>query len=321
MNKFLLFNQGDFINIIIDKGFNILNNNSSNLSTNQLIYLLQDSIDSSSIIHNYKTEIYNNLDARLLNLSNSNNKGWDLFTLDYKLSNQIGYLINNSYKEYLRIFNFLFKIYKIKFKLSKIWKSSNLIFRKFNKFPNNNFLNKSQKKFHLIRYQFSSFINSVYSFIVNEIISLNFNKFNENLNTEINSISLLNNKLLPFKNNQDKKLFNLDDLILIHNDYIKSISRSKLFYNSNNSPQISEVLFKILTVLENFLNLSDDFQSLLLIHLNNPKKKLINNLKSLILKLNNEIINNFENDLTLLINLLHSSNDESLKNFAMILET
>lgn len=332
LNNFLLLNKGDLINSIIKNGLNILNNSSSNLSLNQLINLLQDSINSTSTSKNLNSKIFNRLDARLLNLNyNSNTLGWDLFTLDFKILNPINYLISSTYKEYLKIFNFLFRLSRLKIQLYESWKNSHLIIKLNSK------LSSNKRKFDLIRHQFISFLDSIYSYITIEILSINYEIFQNKISlNQNNSYSLKNNKtlLLPF-NSKSNKLFNLDDLILIHNNYIYSISKNELFFNINNSKiPINKILYQLTIIIDKFIILSNDFQLAIndfikinnLINLNSDnelvkyKSLLLDKINKIINNLNLNIVDPYENDLTLFISLLKNSNNESLKYLSQILE-
>lgn len=342
LNKFLLLSQGDLIYSIINNGCSILDEPASNLSSTQLITLLQDSIEYSSISKNYDPSIYNRLDARLLNINSASTLGWDLFTLDFKLSNQMKYLISSTYKEYLRIFNFLFKILKLKNNLSKSWKNSHSIDYKFksisshNKTKTTKKINSYQRKFDLIRHQFISFVDCIFSYISNEILSVNYTNFQNKFHPQNEkSYNLVNNKLAPFtlKNN---KAFNLDDLKEIHNDYILSISRSEMFYNEKASEMpLSRILYQLLLIIEAFVKLSTEFQSSIddlsriqkLIKLD-PTSDLhqyqsiiLTKIEKLFSKLGTDIVDLFENDLTLFIKILKSSNDESIQCLGLILES
>ncbi|KAG0681707.1 Microtubule-nucleating Tub4p (gamma-tubulin) complex component [Pichia californica] len=343
LNNFLLLNQGDLIHSIISTGSLILNQPSENLSSNQLITLLQDSIDSTSISKNYSFKIYNRLDARLLNLNlNSNSSlGWDLFTLDFKIIDSINYLISSTYKEYLKIFNFLFKILKLKYQLSESWKKSRLLtinklkLNSKSKINLNLKIKSHQRKFELIRHQFTSFIDSIYFYISNEILLINYNNFEKKFKSNFDKLyNLENNKLLPFNLKKDS-LFNLDDLKLIHDNYIYSISKSELFYNFDNSKiPINRILYQLILIIDKFIQLQSEFQSTLIdllkieelkildsnSELDQYKSFLFDKINKIFGKLGTIIVDPYENDLTLFIRLLKSTNNESLKCLGQILE-
>lgn len=337
LNNFLLFNQGDLINSIINNGFKILDQPSSTLSGNQLVNLLQESIDSTSIRFNYIPEIYNRLDARLLNINSNTSLGWDLFTLDFKLSKQVNYLVSNTYKEYLRVFNFLLRISKIKFQLSKSWKNSTCFTMKY-KMKNNKNLKIIERKFVIVRHQFISFIDLLFTFITNELLSLNYNSFKNNFkrDSDINlAYNLKNNKLLPF-NSQNKypQIFNLDELREIHDNFILSISRSELFYDKTNSDiPLSQTLSYLLSLFEKFIRISIEFESTLgdLSSLEKLKSHtdssnfeeyesvLVGKFSKIFKELEVEV-DHYENYMLILLDTLKNSKNESLKCFGILIE-
>ena len=111
LKNFLLLSSNDFIEAVIEKGSGILNEPSSNLTSNQLSTILLDAIDRSSI--KYCDESYKNrLDARVLDLTHGN-MGWEVFTLEYKINDlPISKILDYQHSsiEYLKIFNFFFKL-------------------------------------------------------------------------------------------------------------------------------------------------------------------------------------------------------------------
>lgn len=339
LKKFLLFEQGDLIDAIIEKGYTLLNENSINLSSNQLITLLQDSIDSSSVHSNIDPKIYNRIDARLLNLNLSSCLGWNVFTLDFKLLPHIDYLVKSNYKEYLRVFNFLFKLKVLDFQLSKNWKESNN--KQLNSALRNNtkfkFKIKSyQKKFNLMRHQFISFISSIFLFVQNDILSLNYNNLAQRLSNKDTLFHLKNNKLMPFSlNSTHGGNFNLDDLKEMHSQYILSISRSELFSNNSNKLPLNQILYQLVLIIEKFVNLSTEFQislkdlnhleNLSLNHINQSNlqqydKLVIDKINGIYNTLSVEIVVQFENNMSIFLNSLSSSKNQSLNALSELLE-
>lgn len=109
--KFLLMNSNDFIESIIEKGIALFNEPANSLTSNQLAKVLIESINNSSV-KSYISDYKNRLDARILDLSHGN-IGWEVFTLEYKISDLPIYHIlnyNNGTLEYLKMFNFLWKL-------------------------------------------------------------------------------------------------------------------------------------------------------------------------------------------------------------------
>lgn len=326
LKNFLLFQNGDLINALLINGSHILNESASALWSNQLITVLQDSIDSSSISKNLNPSVFNRIDARLLNLNSSDSKGWDLFTLDFKLLPQVNYIISSDYKEYLKVFNFLFKFVHLKFDLAESWKLSSTL--KLSSVLKSRKLEIYKRKFDLIKHQFTSFINTLFSFIENNILAVNFCQFLDKFNNS-NAINLENNKLLPLNTNH-RILFNLNSLKSIHKDYIHSISESTLF-----SSPINQSLYQLILIITKFNNLINEFQNSIsdlnhvvkMISTNTNDEDLTKYQNMINAKLDNmfnilsvEIVNQFEINMDCFIKLLKSSKVQDLLNLALILE-
>ncbi|OXB41029.1 hypothetical protein B1J92_L04136g [Nakaseomyces glabratus] len=142
LRNILLMGRGDLINTLITKLSSALTSSSDLLSDYSLTRILQESVQQSSLRslinrgdNNY---IINKLDARLLDLGHGA-IGWDVFTLDFIVDRPLSFVLNvnrtNGRKEYLRIFNFLWKLKKNQFYFEKESKRTKEILRTFRKFP------------------------------------------------------------------------------------------------------------------------------------------------------------------------------------------
>ena len=328
LHRFLLTFNGDLTYSILVNGSSILKNNASSLSSNQLMSILQKSLDSSSISTNLPKDVFNRLDARLLNINIESSSAIDFFTLDYKVLTPVNSIISSSYKEYLRSFNILFKLSNLKYKLSSIWKQSSIIHKKITSRK----IIKYQRKFHLIHLQFNSFIDHILFYITNEIISNNIHTFNNKFTSTI-PYSLHNNKLLPL-NIPNETLFNLQQLTSIHEDYITKISRSDLFYSSDDvNVPLNQILYHLLTIIENFTDLFNEFQTSIFdfIQWSNASNQtqqdlskfnslFTNKFESLYNSLSNKIVIEFEKIMTIFINQLSISHVENLQLLSKIIE-
>lgn len=308
LNKFLLLKQGDLINSIITNGQDTLNEPTNNLSSYKLIQILQDSIESTSVKINYPPEVFNRLDARLLNIESNGSIGWKLFTLDYHLLDEINVIIGDEYREYLRVFNFLIQIKRIEYQLSKCWVHSN----KLNKFKMNKFQSKLFIKLNILRHQFLSFIHTIYQYILIEIIDESYSKFKKQFKI---------NKKLIIKGGEiisPKNIFTFQEIKLWHKEYIESISRCELF----SSKSILPILLKeIIEIIDLFCSMNNEFdKSLRQISskmVSDELNSLVNQrFKWLMNQLNKEIVEKFEDKLNYLIFELK---DINLNELAMLL--
>lgn len=349
LHNFLLFKQGDLIQSLIVNGYERMKSSPQSLSSHQLIALLQDSIESTSIVHNYPPSEYNRLDARLLNLNVSTTMDWELFTLDFKTLPPINAIIESQYKEYLRVFNFVFKLVQIKYKLDKVWKNS------YTFGPSTTSIKGSlgsrsirhyQRKLHLITHQFSSFVSTIIAYITNELLASQYTSFRETFSPKPYNLTKdgMLYPLFPKQQRQQQQqshpIFTLDTLAHHHDEYIRSISRSALFYNTDKDKvPLNQVLYDLLMTIDAFTSLATEFQSSLtdLQQLEQLQEQganttgatsdvqryrtlLLAKLKKIHAAIGTGIVEGFERNMTLFINLLSDSTEESLRCLAHIIE-
>lgn len=122
LRDYLLMGRGDFIQAIIDNGRELLSEPSNSLTGHQLTRLLHES--ASNTTSRYELSNLGDLDARLLAIGHGN-VGWDVFTLDYRVESPLNILINDSSnqfkKDYLRVFNHLWKIQRLCDSYTQLW--------------------------------------------------------------------------------------------------------------------------------------------------------------------------------------------------------
>ncbi|GMM29274.1 Spc98 protein [Martiniozyma asiatica (nom. inval.)] len=259
LNSFLLLRQGDFIESIIIKGLNLLSKPAASLSSHNLIKLLQDSIETTTVIENYPTDVYNRLDARLLRIDARGSIGWNIFTLDYNLPKEIAYIIGTEYKEYLRFFNFAIQIKRVQYELSESWlSSSRLNLNIKTKKRQSNFGRKLQSlflKFNILRHQFLAFMHTIDQYISNEIIDRQFKEFE---NSFVSPSYEINHGVLKSLKNREMPLYTIDYLQKMHKRYIHSISRCELF--SNGEYPTAMLLKDVIDTIDVFCKMSKQFE-------------------------------------------------------------
>lgn len=92
------------------------------------------------------------MDIKLLEAS-PGDKGWDIFTLDYNVDSPIDTILSPTVmRNYLKIFNFLWRVRRVSHCLSQVWidhmKSANLIGKDRSHEP----IAKLMKKFNILRH-------------------------------------------------------------------------------------------------------------------------------------------------------------------------
>lgn len=120
LKNIMLIGSNDFVESINERGLALFNEPATSLTSGKLASLLASAIAASSVRSLPKT-FQLRIDARILDLSHGS-IGWDVFTLEYKLTEPpLELLLNNNNQntQYLRLFNFLWSIRHFLFLLNK----------------------------------------------------------------------------------------------------------------------------------------------------------------------------------------------------------
>ncbi|CCH40964.1 Spindle pole body component [Wickerhamomyces ciferrii] len=294
---YLLMGKGDFIQSIILFGSDLLNDPSSILSGHQLTKLLQDAVLSSTVRYKLKTPhlntYVNNLDARILEIGHGN-IGWDVFTLDYQLQPPIDQILNSpdntQKKEYLKVFNYLWKFKRLEYLLENEWKvqmNTRNILRK------NKVFYRRINRVVLIQNFLRGFILSVQRFIFEEIINTAYASILDDLKKSDpqsklsttktgNAFKVADDVLIPSKsymshinkspstrNDQLFKEQSMDSLKELHYGFLISITKHKLINGSSSSAKgkisnklyisqlngLTNLVFKFAVTVKEFNNL------------------------------------------------------------------
>lgn len=198
---YLLMAKGDFIESIIARGASLLSEPSSSLTGHQLTGLLQDSVLRTTSRYDLMKKsgdvegsvILNKLDARLLAVGHGN-IGWDVFTLDYRVDGPFLYLLNNSNndhkREYLRVFNHLWKIKRLGYMFAEGWKQGR---------TSRNLRNKRMRRVMLIHNFIDGLLKTIENYLLLEIIDVSrtslFSKLNKTSEIEAIAVSSTSSSL------------------------------------------------------------------------------------------------------------------------------
>lgn len=265
LKDYLFMGKGDFIQNIILNGADVLNDPSNSLSGHQLTKILREAVMSTTVRHmlskSDENNVVNNLDARLLEIGHGN-IGWDVFTLDYQLRPPISLLLNNELnqhkKDYLRVFNYLWKFKRLESLFTDEWNKQRN-FRKKNQKPIYLPYLKKMNRIRLIQNFLSGFSRSIERFIFTEIIDEKYgNLINELfLKGGVDQVPVLKTgsgmkiakcKLTPSQEYVDKinnaqpsfnkllhgyKEFSIDELENLHVEYLTAITKHKLINGTN----------------------------------------------------------------------------------------
>jgi gamma-tubulin complex component 3 len=121
LKDYLLLGNGDFIALLMQSLSKSLDKPSGAQYRHTLTAQLEHAI-RSSIAQYDLPDVLRRLDARMLELSHGD-IGWDVFTLDYKVDAPVDVIVTPwGNKQYLKVFNFLWRIKRVEFALASAWR-------------------------------------------------------------------------------------------------------------------------------------------------------------------------------------------------------
>ena len=121
LKKYLLLGQGDFIALLMESLASNLDRPAGSQYRHTLTAQLDHAIRGSNAQFD-SPDVLRRLDARLLELSHGD-IGWDVFTLEYKVDAPVDVVITAwASKQYLVVFNFLWRIKRVEFAMGSTWR-------------------------------------------------------------------------------------------------------------------------------------------------------------------------------------------------------
>lgn len=121
LKKYLLLGQGDFIALLMESLASNLDRPANSQYRHTLTAQLEHAIRNSNAQFD-SPDVLRRLDARMLELSHGE-IGWDVFTLEYRIDSPLDVIVSPwASKQYLKIFNFLWRVKRVEFALSTTWR-------------------------------------------------------------------------------------------------------------------------------------------------------------------------------------------------------
>jgi gamma-tubulin complex component 3 len=121
LKKYLLLGQGDFIALLMESLASNLDRPANSQYRHTLTAQLEHAIRASNAQFD-PPDVLRRLDARMLELSHGE-IGWDCFTLEYKIDAPVDVIITPwGSTQYLKVFNFLWRIKRVEFALGSTWR-------------------------------------------------------------------------------------------------------------------------------------------------------------------------------------------------------
>ncbi|KAI1487350.1 spindle pole body component alp6 [Biscogniauxia mediterranea] len=121
LKDYILLGQGDFIALLMESLAANLDRPAGAQYRHTLTAQLEHAIRGSNAQYDSQ-EVLRRLDARMLQLSHGD-IGWDCFTLEYKIDVPVDVVVSDwGNRQYLKVFNFLWRIKRVEFALSSTWR-------------------------------------------------------------------------------------------------------------------------------------------------------------------------------------------------------
>ncbi|KAG0233932.1 Gamma-tubulin complex component 3 [Actinomortierella wolfii] len=121
IKRYLLLGQGDLIQHLMESLGPSLNQSANVLFRHNLTGTLESALRSSNAQYD-DPDVVRRLDVRLLEISPGDN-GWDVFSLDYHVDSPINTILTpTAMHQYLRMFNFLWRLKRVEYALSSAWR-------------------------------------------------------------------------------------------------------------------------------------------------------------------------------------------------------
>ena len=209
LKKYLLLGQGDFIALLMESLSTNLDRPAGSQYRHTLTAQLEHAIRGSNAQFD-SPDILRRLDARLTEMEKGDT-GWDVFTLEYKVDAPVDVIINPwATRQYLKIFNLLWRIKRVEFALGSTWRRCMTGARGVLAVVDTK-MSRDWKTARCSIAEMIHFINQLQYYILFEVIEASWDQ----LHTAIH-----------------KQDCTLDDLIEAHTKYLKNITHKGLLSSS-----------------------------------------------------------------------------------------
>ncbi|KAL1844519.1 hypothetical protein VTK73DRAFT_2375 [Phialemonium thermophilum] len=123
LKSYLLLGQGDFVALLMESLAANLDRPAGAQYRHTLTAQLEHAIRGSNAQYD-APDVLRRLDARMLQLSHGD-IGWDCFTLEYKVDSPVDVVVTDwGNRQYLKVFNFLWRVKRVEFALASAWRKS-----------------------------------------------------------------------------------------------------------------------------------------------------------------------------------------------------
>ena len=121
LKQYMLLGAGDFIAVLMESLSSNLDRPANTQYRHTLTAQLEHAVRNSNAQFS-TSDVLRRLDARMLELSHGE-IGWDVFTLEYKIDAPVDVIVTPfGSKQYLKVFNFLWRVKRVEFALGSTWR-------------------------------------------------------------------------------------------------------------------------------------------------------------------------------------------------------
>lgn len=249
LKKYLLLSQGDFIALLMESLAPALDRPANSQYRHTLTAQLEHAIRNSNAQYD-SAAVLRRLDARMLELSHGE-IGWDVFTLEYRVDSPLDVIVTPyGSKQYLKVFNFLWRIKRVEFALGATYRRCMTGARGVLGAVDDLF-GKDWKSARCAISEMIHFVNQLQYYILFEVIESSW----EALQAAIT-----------------KPDATLDDLIQAHATYLRSITRKGLL-GSGGSLEFTSQLHELLKVMLAYRDVVDGLYALSVAEHNKREEK------------------------------------------------
>lgn len=205
LKKYILLGAGDFIAILMESLSSNLDQPANTQYRHTLTAQLEHAVRNSNAQYD-SPEVLRRLDSRMLELSHGE-IGWDVFTLEYKIDAPVDVIVTPyGSKQYLKVFNFLWRVKRVEFALGSTWRRCMTAARQFLGAVEDK-VGKDWKIARCAVAEMIHFVNQLQYYILFEVIESSWNELQASMR---------------------KPESTLDDLIQAHARYLNNITRKGL---------------------------------------------------------------------------------------------
>jgi len=179
LRKYMLLGQGDIMRYLLDLLDEELSHPASDLYPHNLAGILETAIRGTNTQFEDQ-EILERLDVRLLEIQ-AGDTGWDVFSLDYKVSGPIGVVFTpDIMTQYLMLFNTLWRAKRMEWILSCSWKKLASLHKMARQLPE---LSPVLHLANLVASEMIHFIHQMAYYTTFEVMECGWDSLNKKINT------------------------------------------------------------------------------------------------------------------------------------------